>query len=115
MSLFTDNYGFCSDPSRLSLVAPARLAAMIVPLVKLCVGVNSIEQLETLQVNRRSQAQRRGEQPENVHRTRYRPRRDKELLNCATMKAVNIVALFWAPIWCGLSCAPAARIKVGAT
>ena len=54
---------------------------MIVHLVKLCVGVNSIEQLETLQADRRSQAQRRGEQPENVHRTRYRPRRDRELLN----------------------------------
>ena len=54
---------------------------MIVHLVKLCVGVNSIEQLETLQADRRSQAQRRGEQPENVHRTRHRPRRDKELLN----------------------------------
>ena len=54
---------------------------MIVHLVKLCVGVNSIEQLETLQADRRSQAQRRGEQPENVHRTRHRPRRDRELLN----------------------------------
>ena len=54
---------------------------MIVHLVKLCVGVNSIEQLETLQANRRSQAQRRGVKPENVHRTRHRPRRDRELLN----------------------------------
>ena len=54
---------------------------MIVHLVKLCVGVNSIEQLETLQADRRSQAQKRGEQPENVHRTRHRPRRDRELLN----------------------------------
>ena len=54
---------------------------MTIHLVKLCVGVNSIEQLETLQANRRSQAQRRGEQPENLHRTRHRPRRDKELLN----------------------------------
>ena len=63
------------------MVAPARLAAMIVHLVKLCVGIDSIDQLETLQANRRARAQKRGEPLESIHRTRHRPRRDRELLN----------------------------------
>ena len=54
---------------------------MIVHLVKLCVGINSIDQLEILQANRRARAQKRGEPPENVHRTRHRPRRESELLS----------------------------------
>ena len=54
---------------------------MIVHLVKLCVGMDSIDQLETLQANRRARAQKRGEPLETIHRTRHRPRRDRELLN----------------------------------
>ena len=54
---------------------------MIVHLVKLCVGINSIDQLEILQANRRARAQKRGGPFETVHRTRHRPRRESELLS----------------------------------
>ena len=54
---------------------------MIVHLVKLCVGIDAIDQLETLQANRRTGAKKRGEPLATIHRTRHRPRRDRELLN----------------------------------
>jgi hypothetical protein len=54
---------------------------MTVHIVKLCVGVDSIEQLTTFQANRRARAEARGEPAENVHRTRNRPRRDAEVLD----------------------------------
>ena len=54
---------------------------MIIHLVKLCVGIDSIDQLETLQANRRARSQKRGEPLETIHRTRHRPRRDRGLLN----------------------------------
>lgn len=54
---------------------------MTVHLVKLCVGIDSIEQLEQFQTARREQFRAMGRAAENIHRTRHRPRRDKELLD----------------------------------
>ena len=54
---------------------------MTVHIVKLCVGVESIEQLERFQTNRRAHAKARNEPAENIHRTRNRPRRDREVLD----------------------------------
>jgi len=54
---------------------------MTVHIVKLCVGVESIEQLERFQTNRRARAKARNEPAENIHRTRNRPRRDREVLD----------------------------------
>ena len=54
---------------------------MTVHIVKLCVGVESIEQLERFQANRRARAKARNEPAENIHRTRNRPRREAEVLD----------------------------------
>jgi hypothetical protein len=54
---------------------------MTVHIVKLCVGVDSIEQLATLQADRRAQAMARNAPPENINHTRNRPRRDGEVLD----------------------------------
>ncbi len=58
---------------------------MTVHLVKLSVGIESIEQLATVQANRRAAAKAQGRAPENIHRTRHRPRRDTELLDGGSM------------------------------
>ena len=54
---------------------------MTVHIVKLCVGVDSIEHLTQFQAARREQFVALGLPPENVHRTRNRPRRDGEILD----------------------------------
>ncbi|MDA1098482.1 MAG: DUF1489 domain-containing protein [Proteobacteria bacterium] len=54
---------------------------MTVHIVKLCVGVDSIEHLAQFQVTRRAQSQAMGAPAENLHRTRNRPRRDSEVLD----------------------------------
>ncbi|MBT7665055.1 MAG: DUF1489 domain-containing protein [Rhodospirillaceae bacterium] len=54
---------------------------MTVHIVKLCVGIDSIEQLATFQANRRDRAKARGELIEHIHRPRNRPRRDGEVLD----------------------------------
>ena len=54
---------------------------MTVHIVKLCVGVDSIEQLARFQANRRAQLRASGLPAENVHRTRNRPRRADEILD----------------------------------
>ena len=54
---------------------------MTVHIIKLCVGVESIEQLAQLQKTRRAQAEALGLPFESVHRTRNRPRRDVEVLD----------------------------------
>ncbi len=54
---------------------------MTVHIVKICVGVDSIEQLAQFQSARRVRFKARGEAAENVHRTRNRPRRDREVLD----------------------------------
>lgn len=54
---------------------------MTVHLLKLCVGVDSVRQLEAFQAGRRDRARARGEAPENVHLTRNAPRRAAEVLD----------------------------------
>jgi hypothetical protein len=54
---------------------------MTVNIVKLCVGVESIEQLVQFQSARRARFHAMGAPAENVHRTRNRPRRDGEVLD----------------------------------
>ena len=58
---------------------------MTVHIVKLCVGVDSIEQLERFQADRRALAEARNEAAETIHRTRFRPRRDEEVLDGGSM------------------------------
>ena len=54
---------------------------MTVHIVKLCVGVDSIEHLARFQESRRAQFEALGLPVEHVHRTRNRPRRDGEVLD----------------------------------
>ena len=54
---------------------------MTVHIIKLCVGIESIEQLAQFQKMRRAQAEAVGLPFESVHRTRNRPRRDGEVLD----------------------------------
>ena len=54
---------------------------MTLHLIKLCVGAESIEDLEKWQKQRRSERKRRGEANETFHITRQTPRRADELLN----------------------------------
>ncbi|HZD25821.1 MAG TPA: DUF1489 domain-containing protein [Alphaproteobacteria bacterium] len=49
-------------------------------LLKLCVGIDSVEQLQQVQASRRENRAAAGEPPENVHRTRHFPRRAEEVL-----------------------------------
>ncbi len=53
---------------------------MTVHIVKLSVGIDSIEHLARFQSARRAQLQAMGASAENVNRTRNRPRRDGEVL-----------------------------------
>jgi hypothetical protein len=52
-----------------------------VHLLKMCVGVDSVEQLIDFQEMRRRQFVSAGLEPEHVHVTRNRPRRDVEVLD----------------------------------
>ena len=58
---------------------------MTVHIVKLSVGIDSIEHLARFQENRRDQLAAMGLPAENIHRTRHRPRRDKEVLDGGSM------------------------------
>jgi hypothetical protein len=53
---------------------------MPVHILKLCVGVDSVEQLMDFQARRRREYARAGAAPENIHRTRNFPRRHEEVL-----------------------------------
>jgi len=54
---------------------------MTVHLLKLCVGIDSVEQLEASQRTRLAAAAAAGRSAELLHRTRHRPRRDDEVLD----------------------------------
>ncbi len=54
---------------------------MTVHIVKLCVGIDSIEHLTRFQEGRRAQFEALGLPAENVRRTRHRPRRDGDVLD----------------------------------
>ena len=53
---------------------------MTVHLLKLCVGIDSVDQLEASQQRRLAAAAAAGRPAELLHRTRHRPRRDAEVL-----------------------------------
>mgnify|MGYP003311241797 CR=1 FL=1 len=53
---------------------------MAVNLIKLCVGISSIEELEELQKNRRNNKIARGLEGINVHVTRNTPKRANEII-----------------------------------
>jgi hypothetical protein len=52
-----------------------------VNLVKLCVGITNVDELERLQSMRREQYAKSGMAPVNMHVTRNRPKRVEEILN----------------------------------
>ena len=54
---------------------------MTVNLVKLCVGITGVDELERSQSMRRDQYVKSGMAPVNVHVTRNRPKRAEEILN----------------------------------
>jgi hypothetical protein len=53
---------------------------MALHLVKLCVGVEAVEELQAWMERRLAEMRRRGEPPESRHTTRMVPRRAEELL-----------------------------------
>lgn len=54
---------------------------MTVHLLKLCVGIDTVRQLEDVQAGRRERLQAEGREPLNVHITRNTPRRADEIVN----------------------------------
>ncbi len=54
---------------------------MALNLVKLCVGVDTIEELEDWIARRQKERRRSGEPPEHIHTTRMIPKRSAELLD----------------------------------
>ena len=54
---------------------------MSLNLIKLCVGIDDIDHLKTVQAARRQQAQRSGLGDRLWHQTRHMPRRSAELLD----------------------------------
>jgi hypothetical protein len=54
---------------------------MALHLIKLCVGVDSVRDLEDWIKQRLKEKRKRGERPEHVHRTRMAPKRAAELLD----------------------------------
>ncbi len=53
---------------------------MVVHLLKLCVGIDSVTQLAQLQASRRAERRARGEAEESRHVTRMWPRRERQLV-----------------------------------
>jgi hypothetical protein len=53
---------------------------MALNLLKMCVGIDDVSQLERLQAARLAEARRQGREPRLVHRTRHTPRRAAEIL-----------------------------------
>ena len=54
---------------------------MTVNLVKLCVGITGVDELERLQSMRRDQYAKSGMAPVNIHVTRNKPKRMNEILD----------------------------------
>ena len=57
----------------------------MVHLVKLCVGITTINQLEQLQSMRRGEYVKAGRPPVNIHITRNKPKRSKEIINSGSL------------------------------
>ena len=53
----------------------------MVNLVKLCVGITAVGQLEQLQATRRRESSENGRLPVNVHITRNKPKRSQEIID----------------------------------
>ena len=54
---------------------------MMVNLVKLCVGITAVGQLEQLQAARRREYSEKGRVPINIHITRNKPKRSQEIID----------------------------------
>jgi hypothetical protein len=54
---------------------------MALNLIKLCVGCDSVRELEGWIKQRLKEKRRRGEKPEHIHRTRMAPKRAAELID----------------------------------
>ncbi|HJP22617.1 MAG: DUF1489 family protein [Alphaproteobacteria bacterium] len=54
---------------------------MALNLLKMCVGIDDVEQLERAHAARLDEARRQGREPRLVHRTRHTPRRAAEILD----------------------------------
>lgn len=68
--------------SALDLPGPRRsVAAMALHLIKLCVGIECVEDLRERQQKRLDDKKANGEPPELLHITRMTPRRQEELLD----------------------------------
>ena len=57
----------------------------MVNLVKLCVGITTINQLEQLQSMRRGEYVKAGRPPVNIHITRNKPKRFKEIIDSGSL------------------------------
>ena len=57
----------------------------MVHLVKLCVGITTINQLEQLQSMRRGEYVKAGRPPVSIHITRNKPKRSKEIINSGSL------------------------------
>ena len=57
----------------------------MVNLVKLCVGITTINQLEQLQSMRRGEYVKAGRPPVNIHITRNKPKRSNEIINSGSL------------------------------
>ena len=57
----------------------------MVNLVKLCVGITTISDLEQLQLMRREEYVKAGRPPVNVHITRNKPKRSKEIVDSGSL------------------------------
>ena len=54
---------------------------MALHLIKLCVGADSVRDLEDWIKQRLKEKRKRGEKPEHIHRTRMTPKRAEELVD----------------------------------
>ena len=61
------------------------IIVLMVNLVKLCVGITTISQLEQLQAVRREEYLKSGRPPVNVHVTRNKPKRSKEIIESGSL------------------------------
>ena len=53
----------------------------MVNLVKLCVGITAVGQIEQLQATRRRESSENGRLPVNIHITRNKPKRSQEIID----------------------------------
>ena len=113
------------------------LGPMTLHLIKLCVGCDSVHELEDWIRQKLKDKRKRGEKPEHIHRTRMVPKRAEELIDggslywvirgeimcrqrlrrcgrSATRTASDAAASCSIPRWCWSSRGPIARSRAGA-